>query len=109
VTPASATTGIQIADTGFYQVTFGVGTVAEGTIWGLSLNGAAVTAQNTLQTAITSGGGVTTGVMSMTVIINATVNPTTVRIFSVSGAATVNSPGAVATAVAAYMTIIKLL
>jgi hypothetical protein len=99
---------VQIASTGFYQVTFGVGAPPGNAIlFGLSVNGATVPPQQLIDVATPAGALV---ISQLTVIIQATTNPTFLTIVNNSGS-TFDLNNNTASAVggpAAYMTITKI-
>jgi hypothetical protein len=111
--------GVTINDTGFYQVSFGV-TVQQptGTLSTFKLTGGSATSILNAECiplfySNTATSGLFGFMISNSVILQVTVNPTTLNLQNSSGATvTLNNPSQAltspSTAVAAYMTIIKL-
>ncbi len=103
---------VQIADNGFYQVTFGVmatpGTAVATGAFQLRVNGVNTTPQTVEFKQIATAGG-ENSMYSLTVIVNIS-NPSTLSIVNTSGVAvTLNNVGATAGGgPAAYMTMLKL-
>ncbi len=104
---------VQIADNGFYQVTFGVmatfGTAVATGAFQLRVNGVNTTPQTIEFKQIATAGG-ENSMYSLTVIVNIGVNPSTLSIVNTSGVAvTLNNVSATAAGgPAAYMTVLKL-
>ncbi len=109
--PTPSNGAVQIADTGYYQVTYGVapvlGTAIAAGAFPLQLNTVNIGVPNTVEfTKLTTQ----TGLYSETVIVHITVNPSTLRILNSSGVpVTLQSVSNSATGgPGAYMTILKL-
>jgi hypothetical protein len=104
---------VQINDTGFYQVTFGVSQISSTTvsgIWQLEINGVAPPPQQILELAQVASTGVTTFLHSLTNIIYLTTSGSILTLINNSGAVrTLNNVSTTSTGgPAAYMTIVKL-
>lgn len=91
---------VTISDTGFYLVTFGVSTRQSNEAFQLLVNGMGAT-ENTLELSASNT------ILTMTTIINITMNPSTLEIRNVSSNATVNDRND-GGGPAAYITIVKL-
>jgi len=96
---------ITIADTGYYQVTFGVSVDTAYSIFEASVASASGTSYYTLQTSSVTG-----QLTVLSFVFQVTVNPTTIGILNRSGA-TVNLQsfsGGTTDSVVAFMTIVKM-
>ncbi len=99
--------GVEIADTGFYQITYGVSVGSPNTIWQIKLGGGGGPSlgQQTLQTA-----GLSAQLCTATCIIEITANPTTVGLQNITGAnALLQNNLNTVSAIVAFMTLVKLL
>lgn len=107
VNSGTSSAAIQVADTGFYQVTYGVSVGAPNTIWQIKLGGAGgpSVGQQTLQTA-----GLSAQLTTATCIVEVTANPTTVGLQNISGASELlQNNNTSESSVVAFICILKLL
>jgi hypothetical protein len=105
VNSGTSTAAINVADTGFYQITYGVSVNSGNAVVKLQLNAAAVLAQQTIQTSAATG-----QLTTATCIVQITTNPTTVQLVNITGSSiTLQNPAGTSTSVLAFMSIIKLL
>jgi hypothetical protein len=105
VNSGTSTAAINIANSGFYQVTFGVSVSSGNALFGITVNGAAVPVQQTFQTSAATG-----QLTAMSCIIQVTANPTTVGLQNVTGSSVIlqNFSGT-SNSVLAFISIIKLM
>lgn len=105
VNSATALAAVSIADTGYYEVSFGVSVSSGNAIFEITLNGAPTLPEQTLQTS-----AATLQLTSLTCIVQITINPTTIGLVNITGAdVLLQNFSGTSSSVVAYMTITKLM
>jgi hypothetical protein len=101
----TSTAAISIADTGYYQVTYGVASSTPNALFTIKSVGGTTLGQQTLQTSAASG-----QLTTATCIVQVTTNPTTVGLANTTGSSvTLINPAGANSSVVAFISIIKLL
>jgi hypothetical protein len=103
VNSGTATAAINIADTGYYQITYGVSAASGFSIFALSVGGV-TSAQQTLQTSAATG-----QLTAATCIVQVASNPTQVALVNSTGASvTLQNFSGTSNTILAFITITKV-
>lgn len=104
VNSGTSSAAINIADTGFYQVNYGVSVSTGNALFNIKTGGGADLPQQTIQTSAATG-----QLTTATCILQITTNPTTVGLSNITGSSvTLINPSASESSVVAFISIVKL-